>query len=216
MIQLAQDVWQIPLTPRDGINAYLIGDVLVDSGVKQSAGKVLGAVTGHAVAAHALTHAHVDHAGSSKRVCETLGVPFWVGAADVEHCESGSPPTGSEPLRRFGRFPSITPDRALREGDEVAGFTVLDVPGHSPGHVAYWRESDRVLVLGDVFNNMNLLTTRVGLHAPPDLFTPDPARNRESMRRLAALEPALALFGHGPPLRDPARMHAFVAALPAD
>ncbi len=44
-------------------------------------------------------------------------------------------------------------DRALAEGDEVAGFRVLDTPGHSPGHVAYWRESDGVLICGDVMRS---------------------------------------------------------------
>ncbi len=43
--------------------------------------------------------------------------------------------------------------RRLREGDEVAGFVVLDVAGHSPGHIALWREADRTLVCGDVFSN---------------------------------------------------------------
>jgi glyoxylase-like metal-dependent hydrolase (beta-lactamase superfamily II) len=104
-------------------------------------------------------------------------------------------------------------DRPLREGDLVGGFEVLDVPGHSPGHVAYWREPDRVLVLGDVLNNMNVLTGIPGLHEPKLIFTPDPARNRESARRLAALRPALACFGHGPPLRDPDRIERFVAGL---
>ena len=100
-------------------------------------------------------------------------------------------------------------DRRLREGDEVAGFQVLDVPGHSAGHVAFWRESDRVLVLGDVLNNMNLKTGVPGLHEPPEMFTPDPARNRESARRLGALEPSLVMFGHGPP----AARHAEVRGL---
>jgi len=90
---------------------------------------------------------------------------------------------------------------------------VLDVPGHSSGHVAYWRESDRTLVCGDVFFHCNIVTTAAGLHQPPRILTVDPERNRESMRRLAALEPALVLFGHGPPLRDPERLKAFVAAL---
>jgi glyoxylase-like metal-dependent hydrolase (beta-lactamase superfamily II) len=106
-------------------------------------------------------------------------------------------------------------DRPLREGDEVAGFTVLDVPGHSAGHVAFWRESDRVLVLGDVLNNMDVMTGRRGLHEPKVFFTPDPARNRESIHRLAALEPRLACFGHGPPLRDPRALQDFAAKLPA-
>jgi glyoxylase-like metal-dependent hydrolase (beta-lactamase superfamily II) len=106
-------------------------------------------------------------------------------------------------------------DRRLREGDEVAGFKVLDTPGHSLGHVAFWRESDRVLVLGDVLNGMNLLTSIPGLREPPGVFTPDPARNRESIRKIAALEPALVCFGHGPPLRDPRKLASFAASLPA-
>jgi hydroxyacylglutathione hydrolase len=87
--------------------------------------------------------------------------------------------------------------RRLNEGDSVADFTVLDVPGHSPGHIALWRESDRTLICGDVFFNLP------NLRPPPRPLTFDPARNRESMRRLAELRPALTLFGHGPPLRDP-------------
>jgi hydroxyacylglutathione hydrolase len=106
-------------------------------------------------------------------------------------------------------------DRVLREGDEVAGFQVLDVPGHSAGHVAYWRETDRVLILGDVLNNQDLRTGLPGLHEPPKIFTPDPARNRESARKLAALEPAIVAFGHGPPLTDTQKLVDFVEKLPA-
>jgi glyoxylase-like metal-dependent hydrolase (beta-lactamase superfamily II) len=81
--------------------------------------------------------------------------------------------------------------------------------------VAYWRESDRTLILGDVLNNMNVLSGVPGLREPPRVFTPDPQRNRASARRLAALEPELVCFGHGPPLRDPGELARFIARLPA-
>ncbi len=71
----------------------------------------------------------------------------------------------------------------------MAGFRVLHVPGHSAGHVAFWRESDRVLVLGDVLNNMDVVTGLPGLRDPKPYLTPDPAENRRSARKLAALEP---------------------------
>src|SRR4051812_1370351 len=103
--------------------------------------------------------------------------------------------------------------RRLREGDEVGGFTVLETPGHCAGHVSYWRASDRVLVLGDVLANMDLRTGRARLREPPAMFSPDPARNRESARKVAALEPALVCFGHGPPLRDTRRFVEFVGRL---
>jgi hydroxyacylglutathione hydrolase len=70
-------------------------------------------------------------------------------------------------------------------------------------------------VAGDVLFNLNLLTFRPELREPPRVLTSDPPRNRESVRRIAALEPAVVLCGHGPPLRDPARLRAFADALPA-
>ena len=80
-------------------------------------------------------------------------------------------------------------DRALHEGDEVGGFTVLDVPGHSAGHVAYWRESDRVLILGDVLFGLNPATGRPGLPLAAGRLHADPARNQQSARKLAGLAP---------------------------
>jgi glyoxylase-like metal-dependent hydrolase (beta-lactamase superfamily II) len=70
-------------------------------------------------------------------------------------------------------------------------------------------------VLGDVLLNQHPFTGVPGLREPADYFTPDPARNRESVRRLATLEPALVCFGHGAPLRDTRRFVEFVSALPA-
>jgi hydroxyacylglutathione hydrolase len=220
MHRLTEDVFQLALMPRSAVNAYLIGDVLVDAGLNLHAKRIIKELDGHSVSAHALTHAHYDHAGGSKRVVDALEIPMWAPAGDVADTESGHPAVADvfiKPLlARGARFAGIPVNRALHEGDIVGpGFVVLDVPGHSPGHVAYWRESDRTLICGDVFNNMNLKTTRVGLQEPPRIYTIDPARNRESARRLAALEPELAVFGHGPPLRDPAKMRAFAASLPA-
>jgi hydroxyacylglutathione hydrolase len=220
MRRVAEDVFQIPLTPRDGVNAYLLGDVVVDAGTKFNAKRLIKALHGHAVGAHALTHGHIDHAGGSRRLVEAYDVPVWVGERDRDAVETGRPPapeTWAEPaVARFGGFEPVGVARSLREGDDLGhGFVVLDVPGHSDGHVAFWRERDRTLVLGDVLFNVNPRTTMPGLREPPGILTRDPRRNRESARRLAALEPELVLFGHGRPLRDPAALKAFADALEA-
>lgn len=89
-----------------------------------------------------------------------------------------------------------------------------DEPGHSPGHVSYWRESDRVLVSGDVIWGTNPFINAGPPREPFPFLSPDPQRNRESARRLAALEPALVCFGHGAPLRDTARFAEVVSKLP--
>ena len=91
---------------------------------------------------------------------------------------------------------------------------MIPAPGHTPGHLAFWRESDRVLVLGDVLFHRNPLTLRKGLTEPFRFATHDPDRNRESARRLAAREPDVVCFGHGEPLRRPEAFAAYVAALP--
>jgi hydroxyacylglutathione hydrolase len=192
--------------------------VLIDAGTQTARKGILRQLEGRAVTAHALTHAHPDHFGSSHAVCEALGVPLWCGERDVAVAEGQRPAPGAGRLAKLlGRLPLPDPHpvaRRLREGDEVGGFTVLEVPGHSPGHVAYWRESDRALICGDVLFNLRLPTLRPGLDEPPRPLTPDPARNRDSARRLGELRPALVLFGHGPPMRDTERFVRFVEGLP--
>ena len=218
MRRVAEDVFHIPLAPRDAVNAYLLGDVVVDAGLKGGGKRLVRALQGHAVGTHVLTHAHGDHAGGSKRVVDAFEVPVWVGERDRAYVESGSPPVAdswAKPMiARVTRYEPVAVARSLREGDAVGpGFVVLETPGHSAGHVSLWRAADRTLVCGDVLFNAHVVTTAAGLREPPALVTPDPARNRDSARRLAALEPELVLFGHGPPLRDPGAFKAFVDAL---
>ena len=221
MKELADEVHMLRGLPPNAINVYLVGDVLIDAATRRGERRILRQIAGRPVSAHALTHAHPDHQGSSHAICERLGIPLWCGQGDVPAMETpggvanANPPTWSTFVqRRFWVGPPHPVARALVEGDEVAGFTVLETPGHSPGHLAYWRESDRVLIAGDVLTNVNVMTGIAGLHEPLAAFTPDPRRNRASARRLAALRPSLACFGHGPPLRDPGKLVDFVERLP--
>jgi hydroxyacylglutathione hydrolase len=219
--KVADGVWQLSGIPPNAINVYLVEDVLVDAGTRHAGRRILRQLKGLDVSAHAITHAHADHQGSSKEVCETLGIPFWVGEADADAAERPELIAERQPDHPVAQFfartmsgPGRRVDRRLREGDDVAGFTVLETPGHSAGHLAFWREPDRVLIAGDVLGSQHFLTGIRGMHEPPPFLSPDPARNRESARRLAALEPALTLFGHGPPLRETKKLVDFVNGLP--
>jgi hydroxyacylglutathione hydrolase len=221
---IADGVWQLPLMPRNAINAYLIGEVLVDTGIRPSASKIADMLEGRSISAIALTHAHGDHAGAMKRLAARFDVPVWCGTADREATEAGrsvlSPALDRPGVRAVANaatgFDGTPVARTLADGDRLtAGFTVLDTPGHSPGHVSFWRESDRTLICGDVFFNLHMLTTIPGLHQPPGLLTRDPTQNRVSERRLAALEPATVGFGHGPVLGNDAarKLRNFVREL---
>lgn len=208
MQPVAEGVWHLPLLLKHAVNAYVLGDVLVDAGYAGSGKKVLKLLGDHTITAHALTHAHPDHVGGSKTVVDALGIPFWAPEGDAAAVERGrtvGPPGRLQGLvEKTGGFKTVPIARRLQEGDEVAGFTVIDTPGHSPGHISFWRESDRVLICGDVWFNMNVLTTKPGLRAPLGLPTVDPALNARSQQKLVDLKPDIACFGHGPVMRDAA------------
>ncbi len=211
MIEIADGVYQIPLGPRNAINAYLVGEVLVDAGIRWSGPALLRELDGRTLTAHVLTHAHADHQGASALICRERAVPLWCGAGDRAAAESGNilldAPDPRHPImrlqQRYWAGPGHPVARTLAEGDRVGDFVVLETPGHSPGHIALWREADRVLIAGDVITTMDLITTWPGLREPLPIFTADPARNRQSIRRLAALRPRVVGVGHGPVLRDP-------------
>jgi hydroxyacylglutathione hydrolase len=204
--------------PGRSLNVYLLGSVVVDSGVRWSRRRLARQLAGRQITAHALTHAHFDHAGSSAWLCRSLGVPLWCGAGDAAAIGSGRVDSHGSPLvnrlqRTLAPVTAHPVSRALREGDLVEGFEVLEVPGHSPGALAFWRERDRVLICGDVLANFGLHPTRPRLVLAPAALSSDYEQNRRSAARLAELRPRLACFGHGFAVTDPGRFTAAVDQL---
>ena len=86
--------------------------------------------------------------------------------------------------------------RPVTDGEEVFGLQMVETPGHTPGHLAVFDADSRVLVAGDAISN-----TINGLQGPMSEFTGDMRTAEESVRKLAALEPEVILFGHGPPVQ---------------
>ncbi|MCA9897143.1 MAG: MBL fold metallo-hydrolase [Ardenticatenaceae bacterium] len=222
MKEVAKNVFLIPLFPKHMVNAYIIDGFLVDAGIRSSEKKLLKAINQvgrEKIEAHVLTHAHPDHQGASAAICQQLNIPLWCGQGDVAAMESGLASEEPENFiirfqQRFWTGPAYPVARSLHEGDQVGSFTVLETPGHSPGHIVFWREEDGVLIAGDVLGNANLLTTMTGLREPPEIFTSDVAENRKSIRKVAKLQPKIICFGHGPVLHNSNQLNQLVAALP--
>lgn len=212
----------LPSRPAYAFNVYVAGGTIVDAGTRHAARRILRDTAGLEITAHAVTHGHSDHQGSSAALVARLGVPFWAPAKEADALRSGrddalSPQNAITRWQaRNWRGPAVAVDRELAEGDELdAGFVALETPGHSPGHLSYWREEDRTLIAGDVLFGRHPITGRPGLHEPPARFTMDPAANRAAIRRLAELRPAVIAFGHGRPQRDPDALLRFAEALPS-
>src|SRR4051812_20884884 len=123
---VADDVYLLRGFPQNAINAYLVGDILLDAGTVLAARRILRQIETRDVQAHALTHAHPDHFGSSHRICLERGIPLWAPAGDAEAVENGAVVPASKFAAKLPSPPGHPVARRLAEGDDVAGFTVLD------------------------------------------------------------------------------------------
>ncbi len=88
---------------------------------------------------------------------------------------------GAKVFARMWEGPPHKVDRVLQEGDEVAGFRVVHAPGHAPGEVIFFRDSDRVAICGDVIRNCTYVTARTKLERAARPNSP-PTRPRTAAR----------------------------------
>jgi glyoxylase-like metal-dependent hydrolase (beta-lactamase superfamily II) len=205
MRKITHGVWLLEGFPRNMFNVYMMEDVLIDGATRWGVGRILRQLRRRPPRLLALTHGHPDHQGVAKMICSHFRIPLACHEADVAAVEGRAPMVPDNWLVRLGvrlwAGPAHPVDRVLRDGDELAGFRVVHAPGHTPGHVIFFRDSDRVALAGDLLANMHFLTGKTGLGEPPSFFSADPAQNRRSIQTLIDLRPSLVCFGHGPPLR---------------
>ncbi len=169
-------------------------------------------------AAIVLTHGHFDHVGALCDLAEQWNVPIYAHELETPFLDGSraypppDPTVGGGLMSLTSRFFPDGPfdfSRWLRtlpaDGavPGMPGWRWIHTPGHSPGHVSFWRASDRTLIAGDAFITTRqesayaVATQTPELHGPPMYYTPDWDSARESVRKLAALEPELVITGHG-------------------
>jgi glyoxylase-like metal-dependent hydrolase (beta-lactamase superfamily II) len=171
-----------------------------------------------------LTHGHFDHVGALHALLEHWDVPVYAHPLELPYLtgRSAYPPPdptvgggGMSALSRFyprgpfdfsGRIQPLPADGSV---PGMPGWRWIHTPGHTPGHISLYRDSDRSLIAGDAFvttrqeSAISALTYKPEIHGPPAYFTPDWISARRSVEQLAALEPWRVATGHGPPLEGP-------------
>jgi hydroxyacylglutathione hydrolase len=218
--RVADGVWLVRGGLTRTMNVYLLEDgdgvVVFDTGEKGMAVPVAQAAERlGGVKRIVLGHADTDHRGSAPALralapvhCHPDAIQYAQGRGGREYWRPQDLPWAVQKLHGFLHENvwdggPVQIDGTVQEGDEVAGFRVLDFPGHAPGLIGLWRESDRVAIVTDCF----YLTDMYGRHVPPQV--PNPAYNFDtgqalaSIAKLAALDPAVCLPGHLGPLVGP-------------
>ena len=212
--------------------------ILVDAGwtndgprIQSAARTLLG--PGLAPSAILLTHAHPDHEGSAGELARLWGCPVYVHPDEIPFAtgDFAAMARYAGPLDRWLILPIMRAMGGRRREAILAagslagiiqplppggaipgleGWRWIPTPGHTPGHVAYVRGADRVVISGDALLTLEvntwggILRQRQGLSGPPWYTTWDPAAAAASIVEIADLEPAVLAGGHGRPLTGPA------------
>lgn len=203
------------------------GWVLIDAGLPGTAGAIKRA-------AHArfgengkpsciiMTHAHADHAGALEHLAKDWNVPIFASELEFPYLNGTAAYPAPDTHVGGGLMPALSvlfPRgpfnvsqwlQPLPENGQVpgmAGWTWIHTPGHTPGHVSLWRESDRTLIVGDAFVTTKqesvyaAMTQKPEMHGPPMYYTQNFQEAEASVKRLAELQPELVITGHGRAMR---------------
>jgi hydroxyacylglutathione hydrolase len=220
--RIADGVWLVRGGfPLKTMNVYLIEDegggvTMFDAGIKgMASGLAAAAASLGGINRIVLGHSHADHRGAAPALdvptlchpAERIDAEGDGGAHYIDWSEVSVPARWTLPrlLPAWDGGP-VAISGTVEEGDDVSGFRVVHVPGHAPGQIALFRESDRVALSTDCFYAIDAGT---GRHIPPRVpvagFNLDTEQARASIRKLAALEPSVAWSGHLDPLTGDVR-----------
>ncbi|HEY0434093.1 MAG TPA: MBL fold metallo-hydrolase [Chitinophagaceae bacterium] len=210
------------------VNVVMLGEptgdwVLVDAGMPKHGDQILRVCEkrfgeNHPPSAIVLTHGHFDHVGSITELLSKWNVPVYAHPFEFPFLTGKTAypePDASVEGGILAKLSFLYPHEAIDISERlkpvpsdhtipgIGGWRWLHVPGHSPGQIALFRDTDRVLIAGDAFVTVEqdslyrVLLQKEEVCGPPVYLTADWHAASRSVERLAALDPEVAITGHG-------------------
>lgn len=200
------------------------GWVLVDAGMPRSAKKIIKAAEERFDSppkAIILTHGHFDHVGAIIELIERWNVPVYAHELELPYLTGKADYPPADPTVNGGLISEMSPffphdgidlDNRVHalpdDGSipELPDWKYIHTPGHTQGHISLYREEDGTLIAGDAFVTVKqeslykVMIQEQEISGPPKYFTTDWALAEKSVKKLAALDPYLAITGHGEPM----------------
>ena len=199
---------------------------LVDAGLAMGAARILRVAADRfgvdsRPAAIVLTHGHFDHVGALEALLGVWDVPVYAHTAELPFLtgQADYPPPDATVGGGLARRSPLFPERGIDLGERarplpangdvpgMPGWRWVHTPGHAPGHVSLFRDSDRVMIAGDALCTARqesayaVLPQRHELTGPPACFTIDWDKAGRSVATIASLKPLVLAAGHGEPMR---------------
>ena len=216
--RIADGVWVVRGGfPMKVMNVYLIEDdgrvTVFDAGISDMTGALAAAGARFGgIKRVVLGHADADHRGAAPG----LRAPVYCHLAELAAAHSDSAFRDYWDLSKLAPHARRVYPRLLQtwdggaveiagtveEGEEIAGFRIVHLPGHAPGVIGLFRDADRLALVSDCFYTLDPQTGIKGAaRVPHAAFNHDTDQARESIRKLAAMAPSVAWAGHAEPVR---------------
>jgi hydroxyacylglutathione hydrolase len=198
------------------VNCHLVTNeevtMLIDTGLPGNSSKIIKYIEKNLnqraedIKTIVITHQHLDHVGSLSKMKDITGAQVAIHPADADYIRGKTSHAGPalsnfmvKMIQFIYRTKPVEPDILLEDGDQIGGYQVIHIPGHTPGSICLYNKKNKAIFVGD-----NLQYKKGKLYSPGERLLPEPKKYQESMKKLLNYDIKVIFTGHTAPVTSDA------------